>query len=222
MEDPEQYRLQMQWIHNLSNASMAEVCLNELRPEWSETDSQSDAESDVTDTFDECIRPIIKGIVREIEPLLHVTDNFYNHFENVRRQKQLTSTDNLPLLFSQLGVCIHSALFSDWSRNDYQALYDFLVERITSNDSRHDDRTDAFSLERFDAIHPILIHRLQSCNLKVHLTSFYDYVMFHKSQGNGVVRNPYTNMILSDADINELAQQYNRVASIFKLAIIIS
>lgn len=226
-DDPEQYQLWMEWIHNVNSASVIEACLNTpvIYPDDLEIESSSETNSDWSDDIgsDVPAPAVIKGIVSQLEPLLTVADDFYDCFDLcfTCQRSYLKSTDNLPLIFARLGVSVQSAIFNDWTMHDYQNLYDFLLERIQSNDSRDDDRSDAFNLEKFYTIHPALIHRLQSSNWKVHLTSFYDYVMFQRTQGDGVVRNPYTNSALTTADISYLIHQYNNVASKFKLGITI-
>lgn len=226
-DDPEQYQLWMEWIHNVGSVSVIEACLNTpvIYPDDLEIESSSETNSEWSEmnVSDDPSPAIIRGIASQLEPLLNVPDDFYDCFDLcfTGQRSYLKTTDNLPLIFARLGVSVQSAIFNDWTIHDYQSLYDFLLDSIESNDSRDDDRSDAFKLEKFYTIHPALIHRLESGNWKVHLTSFYDYVMFKRTQGDGIVRNPYTNTILTATDISYLIHQYNKVASIFKLAITI-
>ena len=216
-DDPDE-RNWMRWVHNMTSISLNQTVMQELSnslQNYHQEDSDDSSSTPMTSEDDETWHSVIdRGILLQIEPLLYIDESCYNTLD----QLQTKAVDGVLNVLGALGIRIAAPLFARFTTEELHALFRFVVRRMREDDSRDDDRADAYSLDPFQHIHPLLIYRFLDSHSKIHLPSIYDSIIAERTVG-AIPRNPYTNSPLSDLEQQNIIRRYYEVAFFFKAVI---
>lgn len=204
----------------------------EERP-FSAPSSDDEGLSDVDDQLCHgCSLPrhTISAISRNLESICHANRGNKDPSSafGVGEEVDLSSHEGFCQLLNIFNLKAEHDIFQNevWEVEDRVAVLAFLKQLYETHEMEPNSQIEALTQENIEDIHPLLLYKLPGTKTHLHLGAFFEYTNaklrpYHTCASDmsdeEVVCDPYTNIPLSGAQLQDFLDYFERVIYLFKL-----